>query len=261
LRELRRRNQPWALSLLAQGLGDDWAAVRWISATSLAGRREPLLTSRLRESLQSDDPRLRSAAIDALIERDDLVPSDELAALLQDPHLAVRHAAARALGRRGSASHLAELGRVALDRVEEVAARSAAVEAGVSILAHAQVSAPQWHEVLCALAADPSPVMRAWAARGVGDLKLISCEAQLWPLLRDSDLGVRYRAVQGLALVGQRESLDQLRVLRNNRRRVFGKTLASRVRLAMVRIWWRAGVTSVKGRLAALAQFRRGRNP
>jgi len=154
-----------------------------------------------------------------------------LLGLLRSRVTTVRHAAVEALGRLEDPKAATRLIAFIDNGSEETVIRYAALEALGKIVR--RVSLPEegiegeTEEALCAALADPSPLIRATAAKVIGLLGLSELASDLENVLKDASVHVRWQATQALGRAGTRASLTPLRGMLADEQVVFGRKIST----------------------------------
>lgn len=219
----------------------------------------------LRVVLDDPDEQVRRTAIDGLWEETEAELLGPLVQILQqDTSVAVRSAAAKALGAYVLAGELDELDAALAMRAEEVllsilqnpdepiAVQASALESiaysgetGVrqliedsyyspheelrisALIAMGHSADTRWRGLARAELQNPSARMRAEAARACGELEVKKAEPDLLSLLVDEDQGVRLAAIAALGHLGGRRVREALRALTAGEETVEAEAAAS----------------------------------
>ncbi|HEY7509281.1 MAG TPA: HEAT repeat domain-containing protein [Vicinamibacteria bacterium] len=174
---------------LSAALEDRSPLVREAAVFALAAVKGPLAERRLREALRDPSAAVRHTATERLGTLRSAAAVPSLIDMLKDPDVSVRQAAATALGRIGDPRATDPL-LVAL-KDENPFVRGAAEDALERVRSAPSAS-------LTAKLKDPSPRVRAEAARKIGESGGASGVADLLAALADDDYAVRQAATESL---------------------------------------------------------------
>lgn len=191
-------------------------SVRLAALRALTGRPESVPVAAVTARLQDPDPAVRRAAVEVIEGAGDARALVLLLEAIEDPVAELREAAGDALRRRRSPELLA------LIRKElRVPTRAEAADKALAMLsegrdgerhvARAPVDPPPEDlPSLLELLADPRPERRRIACERLGSLRARSAVEALLERLADPERGVRIKAADALALIGDERALEGL---------------------------------------------------
>jgi HEAT repeat protein len=157
---------------------------------------------KLREQLNDPDSDVRIAAIQALAEAKDTVSVPRIVELLQDTVPDVRKEAATGLGKIEDARACQPLADF-YDREQREYVQNAGIRALLHLGSHSV-------QPLIGLLRSIRPLVRAGAARALGELQSRRAVEPLIGLLRDRDKDVRVAAIFALRQIGDERGLDAI---------------------------------------------------